>query len=239
MNGQTGRVIVGYDGSTHAAHAVEWAAAEAARRDRPLIVLYVIDYGRFAVAGGGSIGTDWRPYLADEPGKLLVDKGVELALKAAPDVQVAGEVKVGRPVGALIEASRTADLMIVGGRGFNELGNLVLGSVAAALAVHGGCPVVIVRGDGKAVPGPGHPVVVGVDGSAASQAALAYAARTAQDASAPLIVVCAWNFLLQNAWVGVDTRVVIDRDGLLQADRKAAQEILDAPWTGSAPSSRT
>lgn len=67
-----------------------------------------------------------------------------------------------------------------------------------------------------------------MDGSPSSQAALAYAARTAQDASAPLIVVTAWNFLLQNTWVGIDTQVVIDRDGLLQADRKAAQEVLDA-----------
>jgi hypothetical protein len=72
-------------------------------------------------------------------------------------------------------------------------------------------------------------VVVGVDGSAASQAALTYAAKTAQDASARLKVITAWTFLLQNSWVvGVDTRVVIDRDGLLQADHKAAHEVLDA-----------
>jgi nucleotide-binding universal stress UspA family protein len=41
-------------------------------------------------------------------------------------------------------------------------------------------------------------------------------------------VVTAWNFLLQNTWVGLDTQVVIDRDRLLQADREAAQEVLDA-----------
>jgi nucleotide-binding universal stress UspA family protein len=131
MNGPAGRIIVGYDGSTQAAHAVEWAAAEAARRDRPLTVFYVVDYGRFAVAGGGSIGTDWRPYLADESSRLLVDDGMERARKVAPDVQVTGETKVGRPIGALIEASRNADLMVVGSRGCNELCNLVIGSVAA------------------------------------------------------------------------------------------------------------
>src|SRR3954470_9044979 len=186
MSEQTGRIVVGYDGSPSATHAVEWAAAEAARRRQPLTVLYVIDYGRFAGgAGGSSVGTSWAPYLAEEPAKLLVDKGVERARNAAPDVRVTGEAKVGRPIGALIEASRTTDLMIVGSRGFSELGNLVVGSVAAALAEHGRCPVVIVRGDGTVVPGPDHPVVVGVDGSASSQAALAYAAGTARDASAP------------------------------------------------------
>jgi nucleotide-binding universal stress UspA family protein len=191
-------------------------------------VLYIIDYGRFAAGGGNSGGTGWAPHLAEEPAKLLVDQGVERARNAAPDLQVTGEAKIGRPIGALIEASRTTELMIVGSRGFSELGNLVVGSVAAALAQHGRCPVVIVRGDGTVVPGPDHAVVVGVDGSASSQAALAYAAGTALAASAPLIVVTAWNFLLQNTWVGIDTRVVIDRDGLLQADRRAAQEVLDA-----------
>src|SRR5919199_6511234 len=101
MNGQSGRIVVGYDGSEHASCAVRWAAAEAARRGTPLTVFYVVDYGRFAVAGGGSIGTSWMPHLADEPGKVLVDKGVELARQAASQIQVTGEVKVGRPVGAL------------------------------------------------------------------------------------------------------------------------------------------
>ena len=229
MNGPAGRIIVGYDGSTQAAHAVEWAAAEAARRDRPLTVFYVVDYGRFAVAGGGSIGTSWMPHLADEPGKVLVDKGVDLARQAASQIQVTGEVKVGRPVGALVEASRTADLMVVGTRGFSELANLAVGSVAASMAAHARCPVVIVRGDGTVFPGPAHPVVVGVDGSPASQAALVYAASTAKDTAAPLVVVCAWNVLAEHAaWVGVDARVLIDRDDLLRAERKAAREILDA-----------
>ena len=81
MNGQTGRIVVGFDGSTHAAQAVEWAAAEAARRGTPLTVFYVIDYGRFVGGGSKSGGVGWAAYLADEPAKLLVDQGVELARK--------------------------------------------------------------------------------------------------------------------------------------------------------------
>lgn len=228
MNRQARRILVGYDGSAQAARAVEWAAVEAVRRGQPLTVFYVIDYGRFAVGGGGSVGTDWRPYRAQEPAALLVDKGVARAREAAPTVRVTGEAKVGRPVGGLVEASRTADLLVVGARGLTELGNLAIGSIAASMAAHSSCPVVIVRGDGRVHPGPAHPVVVGVDGSPASRAAVDYAARTARNSSAPLVVVRAWNVLLQDPLVGVDARVLIDRDALLSWDRKAAREILDA-----------
>src|SRR3954453_20045778 len=223
------RIVVGYDGSTYAANAVEWAAIEAARRNTPLTVLYVVDYGRFAVAGGGSVGTSWAPYLADESAKMLVDRGVERALRAAPQGQVTGEAKIGRPVGALFEASRTADLLVVGTRGFTELANLVVGSVAASMAAHARCPVVIVRGEGTISPGPDRPLVVGVDGSPASRAALDYAARTARNTSAPLVLVCAWNVLRdERAWVGIDAQVLVDRDALLHAQRKAAEEPLYA-----------
>jgi nucleotide-binding universal stress UspA family protein len=227
MNEQAERIVVGYDGSAQAARAVEWAAVEAVRREQPLIVFYVIDYGRFATGGGGGVGTDWRPYLAQDPAQLLVDKGTALARAAAPQVRVTGETKVARPVGGLVEASRTADLLVVGARGCNELCNVVVGSVAASMAAHASCPVVIVRGDGNVHPGPAHPVVVGVDGSPASRAALDHAARTARDTSAALLVVRAWNVLLQDPLVSVDARVLIDRDALLTWDRKAAREILD------------
>jgi nucleotide-binding universal stress UspA family protein len=83
--------------------------------------------------------------------------------------------------------------------------------------------------DLAAGPGPARPVVVGVDGWAASQAALEYAAGTAEIASAPLVVVRAWNDIARySRWVSVDTRVVIDRDDLLNTEQKAAREDLHA-----------
>jgi nucleotide-binding universal stress UspA family protein len=230
MNGQTRRIVVGYDGSAQAVHALKWAAAEAARSGRPLTVFYAIDYARFVSGGGPGGGVSLGGGdVAAEPAKVLVDNGVALACKAAPGVQVTGQAQVGRPFAALVEASRTAELMVVGSRGHGELLNLAVVSVSASLAAHAHCPVVIVRGGGNVLPGPSHPVVVGLDRSGASQTALDYAARTARNASAPLIVVCAWNDFAQYAWwVSVDTRVVIDRDHMLTAERKAAREILDA-----------
>ena len=233
MNGQVGRIVVGYDGSAQATYALEWAALEAARNGRPLTVFYVIDYGRFVSGGGPGGGAGLGDLdIAAEPAKVLVDEGVARARRAAPGVQVTGQAQVGRPFAALVEVSRSAELMVVGTRGHGGLRNLVDVSVSASLAAHAHCPVVIVCGDGNVLPGPSHPVVVGLDRSGAPHATLDYAAATARNASAPLIVVCAWNDFAQYArWVSVDTRVVIDRDHLLTAERKAAREILDAAVT--------
>jgi nucleotide-binding universal stress UspA family protein len=72
-------------------------------------------------------------------------------------------------------------------------------------------------------------VVVGVDGSPAAEAALAFAGTMASDTGAPLVVTCAWDVLRDaDAWVGVDARVLIDRESLLTAERAAARKILDA-----------
>src|SRR4051794_8668997 len=102
MNGQTGRIVVGHDGSAQATDALEWAAVQAARSGRQLTVLYVVDYGRFAGGGGNSGGVGWAAYLADDSAKLLVDRGVERARQAAPGGQGRGGGKGGRPIGAAV-----------------------------------------------------------------------------------------------------------------------------------------
>jgi nucleotide-binding universal stress UspA family protein len=229
MMGQRERIVVGYDGSRQAIRALEWAAAEAVRRGEPLTVLYVIDYGRFVTGGDNSGGVGWATTSATDSARLLVDKAVEQARTTSSGLQVDGQSTVGRPIGALIEASRTARLLVLGTRGHGTLRDLFTGSVAETVAAHAWCPVVIVRGDAATVPGPAHAVVVGVDGSAASRAAVEYAAGTAKECSAPLVVVSAWNDVARySRWVSVDSRVVIDRDALLVAERRAASHALEA-----------
>lgn len=44
MNSQTGRVIVGYDGSPNSCTALDWVASHAQRHGMPLTVLNVVDY---------------------------------------------------------------------------------------------------------------------------------------------------------------------------------------------------
>ncbi|GAB2817768.1 universal stress protein [Lentzea nigeriaca] len=61
----------------------------------------------------------------------------------------------------LIKESRDARLVVLGSQGLGNVTGLLVGSTALALAAHGTCPTVVVRGTSV----PDGPVVVGVDGS--------------------------------------------------------------------------
>lgn len=73
----------------------------------------------------------------------------------------------GSPVPRLLEIAADADLLVVGNRGRGGFASLLLGSVSQRLALHALCPIVVVRGDGRA-----GPVAVGVDDSAAADQVL-------------------------------------------------------------------
>ncbi len=69
---------------------------------------------------------------------------------AAEDARAAGvdtsvSVPDGHGADALVEASRDADLLVVGSRGHGGFLGLLLGSVSAQCAQYAACPVVIVR----------------------------------------------------------------------------------------------
>jgi len=227
MKDQTGRIVVGYDGSSEARRAVEWAARQARRSGRGLTVLSVVDNGVMVGRGPGG-PAHWWPDAAVEHANRVTEEGVEHACAAATGIDATGMTKMGPPAGLLVDASRTATLVVVGTRGRNALVNLALGSVAASVAAHAHCPVVVVRGVGDDQPGPDNPVVVGIDSSVGSRAALAFAAATADDASAPLTIVCAWNVMTGSGWADSYAMALGDEGiTMFEEERRAAQQLLD------------
>ncbi|MGC4955916.1 universal stress protein [Actinomadura citrea] len=200
-------VVVGYDGSTGGAQALEWAAAEALTRGLPLTVLHVWD----VYVGGGPIAmpvVDLRAVAEENLGN-----GVEQVRKAAPELSVRGVLARGQAAARLIEAGHGADMIVLGPRGLGGFVGLVLGSVGAQVAAHAPCPVVIVRGD--LVPPPeqvhGH-VVVGVDGSPVSREALAMAFAEAGAHGWDVHAVVAWEAVPEK-----DVPPLVDEAGLRDA----------------------
>lgn len=188
MAGQFAGIVVGYDGSPHSEVALDWAAAEAEQRGLPLSLICLVDFvGMFP----GMPGTSTWPSRLEKKAQEVVQQGVERAKKIAESVAVQGFTRPNQAAGALIDLSREATLVVVGTRGRGAVAGAAFGSVAFAVSAYAHCPVVVVRGDGELLSGPKHPVVVGVDGSSGSDAAVRYASSVAAATGATLSVITA------------------------------------------------
>jgi nucleotide-binding universal stress UspA family protein len=201
MSTQTAGMIVGYDGSPDSCRALDWAAAHAQRHGMRLTVLHVVDYlGQLP----GTLPTVLLPHRVEQtaghPAQQVAAEGVHRARKSADSIDITALTHTSRVAYRLIAHSRSAALLVVGTRGHGELSGALLASVAFAVSGHARCPVVVVRGDGVSPPGPDRPIVVGVDGSPGSDAALRFAADTAAAESADLVVLAAHQSISARVW---------------------------------------
>ena len=180
-------VLVGVDGSRRGLDAVEAAAAEAALRHRSLRIVHAFAWPTPSTAvPPGVAGLSLQTFR--EGAEEIVAEAVLLAGKVAPDVPTGSHVVNGSPSQVLCAGGRRAALLVLGDRGAGGIPGLRIGSVALHAATHGACPVLVVRGN-RANDGP---VVVGIDGSRASAAVLAFAAAAADCLGVPLRVVHVW-----------------------------------------------
>ncbi len=165
-----GRVIVGVDGSPNGREALRFALAEAALRGAPLDVVHAWSIPPLTTTGLGMIPAFdlVREELADAA-RLALDHALEEAGAGAVDVEVVRHVVQGDAAGALVERASEGDLLVVGSRGHGSLAGALLGSVSRACLHHAPCPVAVVHDAG---PTERTRIVVGVDGSAGSEAAL-------------------------------------------------------------------
>ncbi|WP_285105944.1 universal stress protein [Promicromonospora sp. MEB111] len=195
-------VLVGVDGSDSATRAVRWAAREAARRGAPLVLVSVWTPVPPGVPHAATLGP-YEDGLIEQGRQWLADAAAAAA-QEAPDVPAGTRLASGSVAGQLVGRSAAAGLVVLGSRGLGGFTGLLVGSIAVAVATHGHCPVVVVRG----TPAQEGPVVVGVDGSPTSQAAIRFAFDAAALRDAPLVAVHAWRDASAAARHGVqDQRV--------------------------------
>jgi nucleotide-binding universal stress UspA family protein len=141
-------IVVGIDGSHHSTRALEWALKEGMLQQAPVTVLTVHSVPASPWTG--------NPYLVgrdpDAQEKLLQD-AEELTQKVASQLGESRPPSVtvraisGFPAKELVDASRDADLVIVGSRGAGGFAKLMLGSVSSQVVEHAHCPVVVVPSD--------------------------------------------------------------------------------------------
>jgi nucleotide-binding universal stress UspA family protein len=138
-------ITVGIDGSYGAHRALEWAMKEAAARHARLTVLTVHQVAANAWTGTPIILWADAPELQNAS-----DAAQEAVAKAATELGESRPASVtvqavnGFAAQELIDASRDADLMVVGSRGSGGFARLLMGSVSNQVVHHAHCPVVVV-----------------------------------------------------------------------------------------------
>ena len=144
----TGRVVVGIDGSRSGVHAGFFAAEYAQQAGVDLEVVGVWDIG-----GIGHLSSEFAARVgvqelhSKEEAKMRgwVDKAVEVLPDRYPGVHVTGRVERGSPVVVLRDAAKDASLLVVGTRGRGGFAGLLLGSVSHRIIHDAGCPVAVIR----------------------------------------------------------------------------------------------
>lgn len=185
--GELRRIVAGVDGSPASLDALRWALelAHAVGGTVTAVYAFTPDYTGMTEAHYQVLRAEAEQRLASWCEGAVGPGSVEsLLVEGDPDT-------------LLTVAGRMADLLVVGTRGAGGFAHLHLGSVAHHLAHHTRVPLAIVPTSAV-----GHPVkriVVGVDGSGGSAAAVNFCATVAPLLGASVVAVYAFEPIIE--WV--------------------------------------
>jgi nucleotide-binding universal stress UspA family protein len=187
------RIVVGVDGSAAATTAARWAASEAAIRSIKVCVVHVVHADLT-----GWPQTAWPAIpLPPEVGEAQVAHGEQVLQEALADIatitgpprKITSRICIGAVIPTLREFASHPDTMIaVGRRGRGGMHRALLGSVSSAMLRTARCPVAVVH-EVSTIESTPAPVVLGVDGSPASEYATAIAFDEARRRAVELIAV--------------------------------------------------
>jgi nucleotide-binding universal stress UspA family protein len=181
-------IIVGADGSEHSLRAVEWAAEEAARRGLPLRIVHAVAPWLYDTPVDPRLGAVRKWLLTS--GEEVVEEAIATARACDGDIAVEGEAVPGGAARALLVEARDATMIVLGSHGVGTVAGLLLGSTALQVVAHAPVPTMVVR---RLEPAVRREIAVGVDGSAAGEAAVAFAFEEAGLRKARLRAIHVWS----------------------------------------------
>jgi nucleotide-binding universal stress UspA family protein len=188
MSAVTGSpIVVGVDGSDESLVGLAWAVHEAAHQKRPLRPVHA-----WEVPVPGYVPVPASVDLVRKSAESVLSDAVAKAEEWGPGVDVDGVLMHGPAGRVLMDQAKDAAMIVVGSHGRGGFARLLLGSSSGAVAAHADVPVVVTRGTIGNDAWRAGPVVVGVDGSAVSEAAIEFAFQAAAVRGHGLAVVHAW-----------------------------------------------
>ncbi len=226
-------VNVGYSGSETSSEAVKWAAIEAAVRGDELRIVTCVEMP--VVSGEAALGwNSGAAYEAIREASVSTSEGMATKVRAEnPTLAVTAEVIPGPPASALLTDAAATDLIVVGASGHDGAAAFWLGTTPRQLVHNSPCPVAVIRG--AATRGAPDRIVVGIDGSETSDAAVVWAADEADRHKVSLHLVHGWSY----AYAPVDAGATqardlteVDADCTLNRSIELARERCGATVTG-------
>jgi nucleotide-binding universal stress UspA family protein len=221
----TPRIVVGFDGSPPSHRALRWAAAEATQRGVRLDVVHA-----WTAPYPLSTNEVFRdPSTFEQSARNFLDRAVSSIASDDPACDVHPVLVNDNAASALLQVAEGAELLVVGSRGHGGFTGLLLGSVSQHCVHHARCPVVVIPPAWSAV---GHSrIVVGVDDSEPSYAALHWAIAAAGRRGARLEIINAFDYPQPVTPIG--PLATFDFDGQEMASRQALRRMVE-PALGSA-----
>jgi nucleotide-binding universal stress UspA family protein len=139
---ESARIVVGIDGSDNAKSALRWAAKQAGYTGASLDVVaaweYPATYGWVAIP-------DNEDYDLAGYAQKAIDEAVSEVFGGDVPASVSSRVIQGHAAEVLVGASKGAELLVVGSRGYGGFADALLGSVSTYCVHHAHGAVTVVR----------------------------------------------------------------------------------------------
>jgi nucleotide-binding universal stress UspA family protein len=138
---ERGRIVAGFDGSDSSTEALKWAVRQALLTDSTLDLVMTWEWPN-SYGWAVPIPDDFDP---ESDVRKVLNAAVAGFRADNPDLKLEPRLINGHPAPVLVEASKSADLLVVGSRGHGEFVGMLVGSVSEYCVANAHCPVLVHR----------------------------------------------------------------------------------------------